>query len=128
MTHKGEVLKQVDEIRINYQSGEYKLFANFDILMTNIDKLLEYYETNDLWEKIAFGVNESLSYICIYVLVVSCVGNKAIEELIDCEKYWNFVDNWFRNNYDKYCDKKDECSYMVQKCAEEVSDSLKKEE
>ena len=128
MLYKGEVLKQVDEIRINYQSGEYKLFANFDILMANIDKLLEYYDINDLWKKSAFGVNESLPYLCIYVLVVSCVDNKAIEELYDCEKYWNFVDNWLRENYDKYCNKNDECLYMVQKCAEEVSDSLKNEE
>ena len=128
MMHKGDVLKQVDEIRFNYQSGEYRLFANFDILMSNFDKLLEYFDTNDLWEKVAFGVNESLPYVSLYILVISCVSYKEMEEIIDCDKYWNFVDNWFRENYDKYCDRKDECFRMIENCAKEVSESLKNEE
>ena len=126
MKSKGEILKQIDEIKLSYSCGKYKMFTNFDIVIKNFDYLIEYFETNDLWEKTVFGVNESLFYICAFVITVSCAEYNAVEELTSCEKYCNFIDDWFRENYDKYCNKRDACEYMIRYCGEDLSHLLKK--
>ena len=118
MKSKGEILKEIDKIKLDYSCGKYKIFNNFDVVIKNFDYLIEYFETNDLWEKTAFGVNESLFYICVFVIVASCVEYNTVEELTSCEKYCNFINDWFRENYDKYCNKYDACEYMIECCAE----------
>lgn len=127
MINKSDILREFDSIKACYQSGEYRKFANFDILIASMEKMMQYFDANDLWENTAYGVNESVPYICLYILVVSCVTYETIEELTDCEKYYNFVETWFNENFDKYEGKKDPCFYMIGKCAEEVSEALKKE-
>ena len=88
---------------------------------------MDYYDVNDLWGETAYGVNESVPYISLYVLVVSCVDYKSMEDLTDCDKFYNFVKTWFRENFDRYEGKRDVCEFMIGKCAEEISDSLKNE-
>ena len=127
MKSKGEILKEIDKIKLNYSRGNFKIFNNFDVVIKNFDYLIEYFETNDLWEKTVFGVNESLFYMCVFVIVASCIEYNAIEELTSCEKYCNFIDDWFRENYDKYCNKYNACEYMVDCCAEGLSHLLKNE-
>ena len=127
MKSKGEILKEIDKIKLNYSRGNFKIFNNFDIVIKNFDYLIEYFETNDLWEKTVFGVNESLFYMCVFVIVASCIEYNAIEELTSCEKYCNFINDWFRKNYDKYCNKYDACKYMIKCCAEDISHLLKNE-
>ena len=127
MKSKGEILKEIDKIKLNYSCGKYKIFNNFDVVIKNFDYLIEYFEVNDLWEKTVFGVNESLFYICVFVIVASCIEYNTIEELTSCEKYCNFIDDWFRENYDKYCNKYDACEYMIKYCAEYLSHLLKNE-
>ena len=127
MKSKGEILKEIDKIKLNYSCGKHKKFNNFDVVIKNFDYLIEYFETNDLWEKTVFGVNESLFYICVFVIVTSCIEYNAIEELTSCEKYCNFIDDWFRANYDKYCNKHNACEYMIDCCAEYLSHLLKNE-
>lgn len=127
MKSKGEILKEIDKIKLNYSRGNFKIFNNFDVVIKNFDYLIEYFETNDLWEKTVFGVNESLFYICVFVIVASCIEYNAIEELTSCEKYCNFINDWFRKNYDKYCNKYDACKYMIKCCAEDISHLLKNE-
>ena len=127
MKSKGEILKEIDKIKLNYSRGNFKIFNNFDVVIKNFDYLIEYFETNDLWEKTVFGVNESLFYMCVFVIVASCVEYNAIEELTSCEKYCNFINDWFRKNYDKYCNKYDACKYMIKCCAEDISHLLKNE-
>lgn len=122
MICKGEILKQCDDIKMSYQRGAFRIFDHFDTLLSNMDKMLEYFETNDLWENIVYGANESLPYICLYILVISCVVYKANEELTDCNKFYAFVDNWFRDNYEKQLNK--EVLNMMQECAKELSDVL----
>ena len=117
----------VDKIKLNYSRGNFKIFNNFDVVIKNFDYLIEYFETNDLWEKTVFGVNESLFYMCVFVIVASCIEYNAIEELTSCEKYCNFINDWFRKNYDKYCNKYDACEYMIKCCAEDISHLLKNE-
>ena len=127
MKSKGEILKEIDKIKLNYSRGNFKIFNNFDVVIKNFDYLIEYFETNDLWEKTVFGVNESLFYMCVFVIVASCIEYNAIEELTSGEKYCNFIDDWFRENYDKYCNKYDACEYMIECCAEYLSNLLKKQ-
>ena len=127
MKSKGEILKEIDKIKLNYNRGNFKRFNNFDAVIKNFDYLIEYFETNDLWEKTAFGVNESLFHICAFVIVASCVEYNTVEELTSCEKYCNFINDWFRENYDKYCNKYDACGYMIECCAEYLSHLLKNE-
>ena len=127
MKSKGEILKEIDKIKLNYSRGNFKIFNNFDVVIKNFDYLIEYFETNDLWEKTVFGVNESLFYMCVFVIVASCIEYNAIEELTSCEKYCNFINDWFRENYDKYCNKYDACKYMIKYCAEGLSHLLKNE-
>ena len=127
MKSKGEILKEIDKIKLNYSRGNFKIFNNFDVVIKNFDYLIEYFETNDLWEKTVFGVNESLFYICVFVIVASCIEYNAIEELTSCEKYCNFINDWFRKNYDKYCNKYDACKYMIKCCAKNISHLLKNE-
>ena len=127
MKSKGEILKEIDKIKLNYSRGNFKIFNNFDVVIKNFDYLIEYFETNDLWEKTVFGVNESLFYICTFVIVTSCIEYNAIEELTSCEKYCNFINDWFRENYDKYCNKYDACKHMIKCCAEDLSHLLKNE-
>lgn len=127
MKSKGEILKEIDKIKLNYSRGNFKIFNNFDVVIKNFDYLIEYFETNDLWEKTVFGVNESLFYMCVFVIVASCIEYNAIEELTSCEKYCNFINDWFRENYDKYCNKYDACKYMIKCCAEDLSHLLKNE-
>lgn len=127
MKSKGEILKEIDKIKLNYSRGNFKIFNNFDVVIKNFDYLIEYFEANDLWEKTVFGVNESLFYICAFVIVTSCIEYNAIEELTSCEKYCNFINDWFRENYDKYCNKYDASEYMIQCCAEDLSHLLKNE-
>lgn len=127
MKSKGEILKEIDKIKLNYSRGNFKIFNNFDVVIKNFDYLIEYFETNDLWEKTVFGVNESLFYMCVFVIVASCIEYNAIEELTSCEKYCNFINDWFRKNYDKYCNKYDACKYMIKCCAEDISHLLKNE-
>ena len=127
MKSKGEILKEIDKIKLNYSRGNFKIFNNFDVVIKNFDYLIEYFETNDLWEKTVFGVNESLFYMCVFVIVASCIEYNAIEELTSCEKYCNFINDWFRENYDKYCNKRNACEYMVQCCEEDLSHLLKNE-
>ena len=127
MKSKGEILKEIDKIKLNYSRGNFKIFNNFDVVIKNFDYLIEYFETNDLWEKTVFGVNESLFYMCVFVIVASCIEYNAIEELTSCEKYCNFINDWFRKNYDKYCNKYDACEYMIKYCAEDISHLLKNE-
>ena len=127
MKSKGEILKEIDKIKLNYSRGNFKIFNNFDVVIKNFDYLIEYFETNDLWEKTVFGVNESLFYMCVFVIVASCIEYNAIEELTSCEKYCNFINDWFRENYDKYCNKYDASEYMIKCCAEDISHLLKNE-
>lgn len=127
MTDKSDILRQIDNVKTSYQSGEYRMFANFDILMSNMEKMMDYYDVNDLWGETAYGVNESVPYICLYVLVKACVSYKSMEDLTDCDKFYNFVKTWFRENFDRYEGKRDVCEFMIDKCAEEISDSLKNE-
>ena len=127
MKSKGEILKEIDKIKLNYSRGNFKIFNNFDVVIKNFDYLIEYFETNDLWEKTVFGVNESLFYMCVFVIVASCIEYNAIEELTSCEKYCNFINDWFRENYDKYSNKYDASEYMIQCCAEGLSHLLKNE-
>ena len=127
MYSKGDIIREIDKIKIQYQSGEYRVFANFDILITNFDKLIDFYNKNDLWEDTTFGANESMPYTCLYILTVSCTSYKSIEELTNCEKFYSFVKKWFIENYEKYVNKEDVWFQMILVCSEEVSDSLKKE-
>ena len=127
MKSKGEILKEIDKIKLNYSRGNFKIFNNFDVVIKNFDYLIEYFETNDLWEKTVFGVNESLFRICAFVIAASCVEYNTVEELTSCEKYCNFINDWFRENYDKYCNKYDACKYMIKCCAEDLSHLLKNE-
>lgn len=125
MIDKSDILRKIDNIKTFYQSGEYRMFANFDILMSNMEKMMDYYDVNDLWEETTYGVNESVSYICLCVLMRVCVIYELMEDLTDCDKFYNFVKTWFRDNYDFYEGKKNTCYFIIEKCAEEISKSLK---
>ena len=90
MKSKGEILKEIDKIKLNYSRGNFKIFNNFDVVIKNFDYLIEYFKTNDLWEKTAFGVNESLFRICAFVIAASCVEYNTVEELKNCINYCTF--------------------------------------
>lgn len=127
MVERGDVLKQYDSIKESFQSGQYERIDHFDILMSNMDKMVEFYEQNDCWGRIAYGVNESLPFISLFVMTIACVEFASVEDLLDCQKFFDYVDNWFRENFDRYEGKRDVGEFMTRKCAEELSEILKNE-
>ena len=40
MTDKSDILRQIDNIKASYHSGEYRMFANFDVQHGKYDGLL----------------------------------------------------------------------------------------
>lgn len=74
MKSKGEILKEIDKIKLNYSRGNFKIFNNFDVVIKNFDYLIEYFETNDLWEKLCLALTNHY-FTCAYLLLLLRVLN-----------------------------------------------------
>lgn len=70
MKSKGEILKEIDKIKLNYSRGNFKIFNNFDVVIKNFDYLIEYFETNDLWKKLCLALtNYYFTCACLLLLL-----------------------------------------------------------